>query len=218
MSLPRSDLNLSRFLSYILRHRPQDIDLRLDEEGWASIEDLIEKSQHLWPTLTPEKLRFIVEIDDKCRFAFSPDRRSIRASQGHSSQDVIIKLTSLIPPATLYHGTARKFMSSISEHGLQKQQRHHVHLSSDTDTASLVGKRRDDNPVILKIDAQTMHQEGYTFYLSENNVWLTERVPPHFLTELTPSVTNYENDIDTRSNSKENAEKGGFRPFNFNSR
>jgi putative RNA 2'-phosphotransferase len=67
--------------------------------------------------------------------------------------------------------------------GLHKGRRHHVHLSKDTDTARKVGARRG-KPIILRVDARTMHQQGFKFFLSTNGVWLTDSVPVAFLMRM----------------------------------
>jgi putative RNA 2'-phosphotransferase len=67
--------------------------------------------------------------------------------------------------------------------GLKKGKRHHVHLSRDIETARKVGARRG-KPVILRVDARMMHQEGFKFFLSANGVWLTESVPAAYLAKI----------------------------------
>jgi putative RNA 2'-phosphotransferase len=179
--LPPSDQNISKYLSYVLRHKPENIGLHLDNEGWASVEDLLDKSQEKWPTLTLTKLQHIVATDDKGRYSFSTDGTRIRAVQGHSTDKVQMKLQKAVPPVVLYHGTPPKFQAPIESQGLQKQQRHHVHLSADLETAVLVGKRRHKDPVIFKVDAAAMLRDGHIFYLSENSVWLVDAVPSKYL-------------------------------------
>jgi putative RNA 2'-phosphotransferase len=93
-----------------------------------------------------------------------------------------------MPPVVLYHGTATRFLESIREHGLRPGSRHHVHLSLDASQATTVGKRHG-KPVILEIQALKMHQNGFKFYLSENNVWLTDAVPPEFIDTPDQSLT-----------------------------
>jgi len=168
----------SKFLSLVLRHKPDAIGLTLDVEGWTSISELIDKAQSQIP-LTKELIEQIVSTSDKQRFKISDDGLMIRASQGHSIK-VDLKLLPKEPPAVLYHGTATRFIDSIKQEGLKPGQRHHVHLSTDVATATAVGKRYG-KVVILKVDTKSMHQQGYKFFLSDNNVWLTEHVPPPYL-------------------------------------
>ncbi len=173
---------ISKFLSYVLRHRPQAIGLALDAQGWASIDELIEKARPQM-ALNRELIEQVVSTNDKQRFALSEDGTHIRASQGHSL-DVDIGLEPCVPPALLYHGTATRFMDSINRDGLVSGRRQHVHLSLDAETAHAVG-RRHGKPVILQIDTKAMHEQGMLFYVSANGVWLTEHVPTRFISEST---------------------------------
>lgn len=172
----------SKFLSFILRHQPDDIGLTLDSQGWASITELIEKAKPK-ASLTKDLIKEVVASSDKQRFALSSDGLYIRANQGHSIK-VDLGLTPQKPPPVLYHGTASRFVDSIKQEGLKAGQRHHVHLSVDVATATAVGQRYG-SPVILKVDAGNMFKQGYTFFLSDNSVWLTKHVPVQYLSTLT---------------------------------
>jgi putative RNA 2'-phosphotransferase len=172
---------ISKFLSLILRHKPEEINLQLDENGWVSVKELIEKANAKGIVLDKAMLEVIVETNDKKRFAFNTDKTMIRASQGHSI-DVELKLDPVQPPGILYHGTATRFLESIMSGGLQKQSRQHVHLSATVETAKAVGSRHG-KPAILAIDAKAMHIESFKFYLSANNVWLTDEVPVKFFSQ-----------------------------------
>ena len=169
----------SKFLSFVLRHQPEEIGLRLDDAGWASVEELLEACKKAGRALTREDLQRIVDTSDKKRFAFSEDALYIRANQGHSIQ-VELGYEPREPPPVLYHGTATRFLESIRREGLKRGSRHHVHLSSDAVTAAHVGARHG-KPVVLRIASSQMYNDGYSFYLSENGVWLTERVPPDYI-------------------------------------
>lgn len=173
------DEAVSKFLSYVLRHRPEEIKIELDAAGWADVEELLSRAAASGKSITKEQLNRVVAKNDKKRFAFSEDETKIRASQGHSV-DVELGYSSAVPPEVLYHGTADRFLESIKKTGLQKQSRQHVHLSATTETASAVGKRHG-RLVILTIKAGEMHREGFEFYLSANNVWLTDAVPVRYI-------------------------------------
>lgn len=170
----------STFLSLVLRHDPSAIGVELDEAGWIEVSILLDALQRKRPQMTMERLIEIVETNDKKRFAFSEDRARIRASQGHSIS-VELGLSPTVPPSQLYHGTPESNLKSILSRGLLKGQRRHVHLSTDEATAMKVGARRG-RPVVLTIEAEGMWRSGFTFYISENGVWLTEYVPPAFIT------------------------------------
>ncbi|TQF67813.1 RNA 2'-phosphotransferase [Pseudoalteromonas luteoviolacea] len=179
MSNPKTELkNISKFLSYVLRHCPEDIDLDLDSEGWACISELISKAQPKIQ-LTQSLIVEVVSTSDKQRFKISDDGLKIRANQGHSIK-VDLNLTLQEPPAALYHGTATRFLDSILDKGLISGKRHHVHLSTDIATAIAVGQRYG-KPTILKVNSASMFKQGYKFYISDNNVWLVDNVPPKYL-------------------------------------
>ena len=168
----------SKFLSYVLRHRPDVIGLTLDANGWASVAELIDKAKPK-TTLSEELIREVVDTNDKQRFALSQDGQRIRASQGHSV-NIELGLEPVEPPPSLYHGTATRFLESIEAHGLRPGNRQHVHLSADIETAIKVGQRHG-NPVVLEVAAGQMFATGSVFLRSDNGVWLTEQVPVRYL-------------------------------------
>lgn len=174
--------NISKFLSLVLRHAPETIALELDKNGWANVDELISKCNQFGKELDFELLEEVVATNDKKRFAFNDDLSKIRANQGHSIE-VELNLNESQPTDFLYHGTVEKFISIIKVEGLQKMSRQYVHLSIDTETAIKVGSRRG-KPIVLRIDAPKMVEYGYKFYLSENNVWLTDNVPVEYIENL----------------------------------
>ncbi|MEW5868722.1 MAG: RNA 2'-phosphotransferase [Chloroflexota bacterium] len=169
----------SKFLSLILRHQPGKIGLALDQNGWADVDELLAKANRFGFHIDRPFLERVVAENDKQRFSFDPERRRIRANQGHSIP-VDLGLEPTPPPEFLFHGTARRLLGSIREKGLLRGRRTHVHLSKDEPTALAVGKRHGA-PVILKIRSAQMHADGYRFMLSANGVWLTESVPVQYL-------------------------------------
>ncbi|PBJ11003.1 RNA 2'-phosphotransferase [Flavobacterium sp. ACN6] len=173
--------SVSKFLSLVLRHSPETIGLKLDENGWADVDELILKCNKKGSQnqMTAELLDYVVENNDKKRFAFNEDKTKIRASQGHSIS-VELNLEETEPSEYLYHGTVAKFLESIKKEGLQKMSRQHIHLSKDRETAVKVGSRRGA-PQILSIRSGQMYRDGFKFYLSENNVWLTDEVPVKYI-------------------------------------
>ena len=171
----------SKYLSRILRHDPAMVGIALDEHGYLPVDALLNGMARAgkYP-LTPEELRFIVRTDAKQRYSFSPDGTRIRANQGHSIP-VDLELPASRPPETLLHGTASRFLPSIRQKGLLRGDRLYVHLSRDLDTARTVGARHG-RPVVLTVDAARMAADGLPFFHSANGVWLTEHVPPQYLT------------------------------------
>ncbi|MEL6545781.1 MAG: RNA 2'-phosphotransferase [Myxococcota bacterium] len=170
---------VSKFLSYVLRHRPDSIGIELDSAGWVNIAELLEHAREHGRTISDEQLAEVVARNPKRRFAISDDGLRIRANQGHSV-DVELAYSASKPPTVLFHGTVDRALDAIFREGLKKMNRHHVHLSPELDTATMVGARRG-RPVILEVAAQEMHDEGHEFYLSANGVWLTEHVAPRYL-------------------------------------
>ncbi len=176
------DLNkTSKFISLILRHKPETIGISLDEHGWASVSELIEgisKKQYIDMAM----LEKIVATDSKQRYSFNEDKTLIRANQGHSIP-VDVELPVKKPPVILYHGTGEKYVSSIDEQGLIPKSRLYVHLSGDESTAKVVGSRHG-KPVIYEIHASQMYNDGYVFYQSVNGVWLTKSVPVKYMKKM----------------------------------
>ncbi|AUS99859.1 RNA 2'-phosphotransferase [Nostoc sp. CENA543] len=170
---------ISKFLSKHLRHTPELLGLTLAPGGWVEIDELLNAcAAHQFPVSRTE-LEQVVVNNDKQRFAFDETKTKIRANQGHSVK-VELQLQSKIPPEILYHGTGEKSVPAILNSGLLKMSRHHVHLSTDVETARKVGMRHG-HPVIFTVNAIAMYQAGFTFYCSENGVWLVDHVPPQYL-------------------------------------
>lgn len=172
-------VKLSKFLSLVLRHKPEEIGLTLDDHGWAEVAELLRLANLHGSRLTRPLLEQVVAENSKQRFAISSDGERIRANQGHSI-DVDLQLPASDPPELLYHGTASRFLESIRAQGLHSANRQHVHLSPDVPTAINVGQRHGQ-PVVLTVRALAMAAAGHRFYLSANGVWLTERVPIEYL-------------------------------------
>ena len=170
----------SKFLSLILRHSPETINIQLDPNGWVNTDELITKMNEHGHSIDIHKLRIVVESNNKKRFTFNDDSTMIRANQGHSVE-VNLELAPKTPPEFLYHGTATKNMEDILDHGIKSMNRNHVHLTTDFDTAVTVAKRHGSDITIIKVSALSMHTSGQSFYQSKNGVWLTEKVQPNFM-------------------------------------
>ena len=172
-------VQISKLLSLVLRHNPARLGITLDEQGWTSVDFLLEQLQKNGKKVDLQTLELVVETNDKKRFAFNTDKTKIRASQGHSVK-IDVGYSPTTPPEMLYHGTASRFVNSIRKEGLHSGNRQHVHLSVDVATATNVGTRHGV-PVILMIAAAKMCQAGYHFFISDNGVWLTEKVPLEYI-------------------------------------
>lgn len=171
--------DLSKFLSLLLRHKPETINLQLDRNGWADLDELISKLKVDGKKTSLEHIQEMVEANNKQRFKLDLKNNRIRANQGHSIP-IDMEFEPVEPPKLLYHGTAEKNIISIQKSGIQKRNRQHVHLSPDLKTAEIVG-RRHGKPVIFIVDSKAMFEKGFDFFLSENGVWLTDEVPSDFL-------------------------------------
>jgi len=171
--------NTSKLMSLVLRHQPEYINLQLDENGWAQVDDLITGINKKGVRLDRPLLEEVVKQNDKQRFIISDDGLRIRANQGHSI-NIDLALTPVEPPAFLFHGTVSKFMNAIKKEGLLKMTRQHVHLSEEMETAVNVGGRRG-KPIVLTVRTGEMHKDGVEFFQSENGVWLTNHVAPNYI-------------------------------------
>lgn len=175
---------LSKEVSYALRHAPWEYELEMDEEGWVPIGQLLGALHRVdkWKSTCEADLSKIIEKSEKKRHEIKDGK--IRALYGHSIPMKILK-EKKAPPDILYHGTAKKFMKSIMENGLSPQSRQYVHLSLDVETAKNVGKRHDDKPCILIVDAKEAWNEGINFYLGNEKVWLSDAIPSRYIKNVT---------------------------------
>ncbi len=169
----------SKFLSLVLRHQPEAIGIELDESGWVGVQDLLDGMNRNGKGISSETLEQLVSTSDKQRFAFSDDKRRIRANQGHSV-NVELGYQAATPPDRLYHGTPAQYVDAISREGLKKMNRHHVHLHLDTSVASSVGQRRG-KPVLLAVQSGAMQAAGFEFFVTPNDVWLVDNVPTEYI-------------------------------------
>lgn len=176
---PRRLVRASKHIARVLRHDPGRAGLRLDAQGWAPVDALLSGLRRANVRLSRAELDAVVAGNDKRRFEFSADRTRIRARQGHSVA-VDLGLAPAVPPEVLYHGTVGRFLPAISAEGLRPMNRHDVHLSPDTATATRVGARRG-RPVVLTVAAGRMHRDGHVFRVTGNGVWLVPAVPPEYL-------------------------------------
>ncbi|WP_320068495.1 RNA 2'-phosphotransferase [Micromonospora sp. RTGN7] len=176
----RAKVKLSKRMSRALRHEPHRLGLTPDQAGWVLVDDLLAALR-----VGRDVLDMVVAESDKQRFAVErgPDgAERIRANQGHSIP-VELGLPPAVPPDRLYHGTGTAALDPIRATGLHRGNRHHVHLSSDVETARRVGARRGGAVVVFTVDAATMARDGHVFHRSANGVWLTDAVPARYLTQ-----------------------------------
>lgn len=174
-----TEKDTSKFISLILRHKPEAIGITLDEHGWANVEDLLDGMNRAGTAIDMKFLQKIVAEDEKQRYSFNEDMTLLRANQGHSIP-VDVELEEVAPPDILYHGTGEKYVDSIDAQGLIPKSRLYVHLSGDKDTAVKVGQRHG-KPVVYVVESGIMYKEGFKFFRSVNGVWLTKEVPVRYM-------------------------------------
>ena len=185
MASSKLQTEVSKFMSYVLRHAPHEAGLILDSEGWVPFNDLKRAVLDRFD-VTDADIHEVIDSNPKKRFTLSGDR--IRAAQGHSVE-VDLALSPAVPPSRLFHGTTLESWPAIQSSGLKKMQRHHVHLSPDIETARIVATRRKGDYIILEIDAARMHSEGHSFFVSDNGVWLTDHVPSQYLSPFSGTAS-----------------------------
>jgi putative RNA 2'-phosphotransferase len=178
-------VRISKYLSKHLRHPPERLGLVLAPGGWVPVTDLLAACARAGFPVSPEELAEVVRTNSKQRFSFDETGTFIRANQGHSVE-VDLQLEPRMPPGVLYHGTGKRSVQAVLEHGILRMSRQHVHLSADIATARTVGARHG-RPVVFAIDSAAMARDGHLFYRSDNGVWLVEYVPSEYLQELCDS-------------------------------
>jgi putative RNA 2'-phosphotransferase len=176
-------IKASKFLSYILRHNPDKFGIKLDSQGYADLKKILKilnKKFHEG-SIDIQFLKEMIRKSNKKRFEIT--KNQIRALYGHSIPMKISLPEAKDPPEYLFHGTTQKFYDKIQKEGLKSQGRQYVHLSKDIETAQMVGKRRTQNPIILKIDVKNASKEGIHFYKS-GELYLADRIPPEYITKF----------------------------------
>lgn len=179
-------VKISKYLSKHLRHQPERLGITLEPGGWTPVVGLLDACAKNGLRLTRPELDEVVAGNNKQRFSFDQSGTRIRANQGHSVE-IDLQLSAVTPPGILYHGTSESAVGAIMREGLRKMRRHHVHLSVDIETATGVGARHG-RPVVFAVDSAGMAADGLEFFRSANGVWLTESVPPRYLTRVQPDA------------------------------
>uniref|UniRef100_G3R8Z5 2'-phosphotransferase n=1 Tax=Gorilla gorilla gorilla TaxID=9595 RepID=G3R8Z5_GORGO len=129
------DVQLSKALSYALRHGALKLGLPMGADGFVPLGALLQLPQ--FRGFSAEDVQRVVDTNRKQRFALQPGDPStgllIRANQGHSLQVPKLELMPLETPQALppmlVHGTFWKHWPSILLKGLSCQGRTHIHLA-----------------------------------------------------------------------------------------
>lgn len=174
-------LNLSKIISYILRHKPEEYGIELEKDGSVSIEELmasIVDRHSAYKGANKNTLEHILAKSSKKRFEIMGDR--VRAYYGHSLKAEIDRKLSK-PPRYLFHGTTMDVVKVILAEGLKPMNRQNVHLAGDYKTAEIVAKRWNTSYVILEIDAELAYEEGVEFYLGNEDIWLANTIPAKYI-------------------------------------
>lgn len=181
MLSPKQEESLSKFMSKILRHTPEQFGVNLDHEGFCDIDDLISgiRAEERWSDITETD---IIQVAKNCpKQRYEVVNGYIRANYGHSAGRVEYRHTN--PPSVLYHGTNTKVVEKILVEGIKPMGRKYVHLSEGLEFASLAGKRRGEL-IILKVDSLEASSYDVKFYVANNGVWLADYIPPKYLDKL----------------------------------
>lgn len=174
----KKKVQISKLLSFILRHHPERYNLELDDNGFTHFRRVFEIVQKQFPFLEKEDLVQIIEDDPQVRFQI--EGVMIRARYGHSVDVMPIDDVTKEVPKKLFHGTSRKNAENILKEGLSPKKRRFVHLSLNIVEAMRVGKRKDAKPVVLEIDTEAAQSSGINFWM-EGIVCLCEAIPPQFI-------------------------------------
>jgi putative RNA 2'-phosphotransferase len=180
---------ISKRLSWLLRHAAAEQGLPMDAAGWVPVESVL---RHL--RLSLQQLDDVVRLNNKGRLEI--DGGLVRACQGHSREGLPITLEALEAswqvydgPGPVWHGTHVGAVGSIAREGISAVGRTHVHLAEAID--SKVGKRANVD-VMIEVSIGRLSDEGLTTYRSGNGVVLVRHVPPSCLSGLRPMTRNAE--------------------------
>ncbi|MHA1676210.1 MAG: RNA 2'-phosphotransferase, partial [Candidatus Njordarchaeales archaeon] len=172
-------VRLSKFLSLLLRHKPEILNLLIDKEGFVKLRDLVRKIRKIkgFHWVTESDVINLVKNDKKGRFELKTINNEfyIRAIYGHSAKlQVNIKYEEAKPEevSKLYHGTNSKVLPWILREGLKPMARKFVHLSKDLNDAIITAKRRKGKTVILEIKARDFLDAGGKIWKANEQIYL----------------------------------------------
>jgi putative RNA 2'-phosphotransferase len=171
---------LSKLMVYILRHRPDEFGLVLDEDGFISLKELLQAiaEEEGWSYVRRSHIMEVASTSDRERFEIQDEK--IRATYGHSLPHRI-HYEPVLPPTILYHGTRRRAYPHILQRGLDPMGRSYVHLTTAPELAMRIGRRRDPQPVLLEILARRASEDGIIFYLANPLIYLADHIPSSYI-------------------------------------
>lgn len=165
-------------MSYVLRHSPDEFGLVLSSDGSVPVNELLSAFNSKGYFYTYEDIESVMRLPGKKRFKLENGR--IMAYYGHSVKTEVVR-EEVVPPLKLFHATSHNAIETILKEGLLPMTRQHVHLSATRETALLAGRRRDKNPILLKIDALNAFKAGVKFYKGNEDVFLSDSIPSEFI-------------------------------------
>jgi putative RNA 2'-phosphotransferase len=170
-------LGLSKFMSFVLRHKPENFGLKLDPYGFVNTKELLLVLQNRYGKVQLSDIEKVVKNCPKGRFEIKGEK--IRARYGHSIE-VQLDVQPSEPPKYLYHGTSPAMKNTVLVEGLKPMKRRYVHLSKSKEDAFQVGRRKSRNPMVFTIKAKEAFQQGTRFY-DMGTVVLSEFVSSEFI-------------------------------------
>jgi putative RNA 2'-phosphotransferase len=169
---------LAKFISYVLRQRPDEFGLVPDEEGFVSLKELLQAihEEEGWRYVQRCHIQEILWFQENHGLEIVEGR--IRAAPGHNFE---MRLTypESQPPKLLYYGTSRKSYPHVLQQGLRSAGDKGIHLSTTRDMALRIAKRKDPQPVILEIFAEKAWEQGISFRRANELIYLVKSLSPN---------------------------------------
>ncbi|KYF84769.1 RNA 2'-phosphotransferase [Sorangium cellulosum] len=185
--------DMSKKLSWLLRHGAPSMGVAMDEAGWVAVDDVLRALG-----IPRSLLDTVVETNTKNRLEIRGDR--VRASQGHSREGMPVTLAGLEASweevrgdASIWHGTSVDAVRSIAREGIRPAARTHVHCTDAPGSA--VGKRANVD-VMLEISPARLRARGVRVFRSQNGVILAREVPAPCLVGLVPIAARAKREAD----------------------
>jgi putative RNA 2'-phosphotransferase len=172
-------VRISKLMSLILRHKPEQFAVVLDPEGYTTIDDLVRAMRDSLPDVAIEDVHRVVQLIEPDKARFSIEGLDIRANYGHSLSQRIAQQQE-VPPGILLHGTSEKSLPIIRREGIRPMRRQYVHLTTNRDLAGRVGSRHG-KATVLEVDASRASAAGIAFYRANESFWLTDFIAPEFI-------------------------------------
>jgi 2'-phosphotransferase len=123
---------LSKAMSYLLRHEAQKHGLEIESSGFVKVDDLLKSQPIKKHKATLEKIMQVVETDAKGRYELqNRPPYYIRAVQGHSIKEVkddeiLSPLGNVFEYPIIVHGTYYEAWEFIKKTGLNRMSRNTI--------------------------------------------------------------------------------------------